>query len=376
MEREIWKFQDEDVFSGIPRNGKCAAGREGDLADIFEECIHAGFQKREIEDRNYQEYLWDETSPNASPMPPTRAKALPGEIAGSIGREIERKMDQTEGAFYIGRLPPAKSVLIGSYTTLGDPRHVEKKMYMDYFREGCSKIPHLEDAEKSIRQLSTYVRHPLSELLHMIVHVLLAVFSVVQVVMAANELPGYDGFLQVTSLPLFYTSGETGFLFWNGLGWFVLGLLPLLIMGWYEAEGQEQLGNMAGVLFTGHFVVAAGHGISALRIPFISPCVAALLMVVEAAFLLVYVVAFFKLLGSFFKRISRKKRIPADYEPGFVMDAARCYRNCRLHILWYENATGEKAPFQFYSAISTLEKLDKKYCKLLPVFERLTASRK
>ncbi|MBR6571571.1 MAG: hypothetical protein IKK75_14070, partial [Clostridia bacterium] len=179
--------------------------------------------------------------------------------------------------------------------------------------------------------------------------------------------------LHAASLPLFYTGGESGFLFWNGLGWFVLGLLPLLIMGWYENEGQEQLGDMAGVLFAGHFVIAAGHGISALRIPFISPCVAALLMVVEAAFLLVYVAAFFKLLGSFFKRISRKKRIPANYEPDFVMNAAYCYRTCRLHILWYENATGEKAPFQFYSAISTLEKLDKKYCKLLPVFERLTA---
>lgn len=54
------------------------------------------------------------------------------------------------------------------------------------------------------------------------------------------------------------------------------------------------------------------------------------------------------------------------------MNAAYCYRSCRLRILWYENVTGKKGPGRFYSAVRTLEKLDKQYSRLMPVFRRIT----
>ena len=199
--------------------------------------------------------------------------------------------------------------------------------------------------------------------------------TVLQVVLAANELPDYHGFLHVAQLPLFYTGGETGFLFWHALGWFVLGLIPCLISLRFDHHYDEPLGDTGMLLVVGHFFVSAGHALSALRTPFLSHCASALLIVFELIFLLLYVKAFFMLLIRFFKRIRRKKRIPADYSPDFIKYASLCYRYCRLHILWYENATGKKAPRRFYDAIHDMEKLDRRYNKMLPVYERLTGKK-
>jgi hypothetical protein len=248
----------------------------------------------------------------------------------------------------------------------------EKKLYLNYFADGCTRIRGLEEAEKEVARLRSYVRHPLTELLQLILRMLLGAFSLLQVVMAANELPGYTGFLKVSGLPLFYTGGESGFLFRNGLGWFALGIIVSFFSLMLDADVLESLGATGTAIFCGHFIISAGHGLCALRIPVISPCVAALLILAELVFLMIYALAFVRMLFRIFKRISRRKRIPADYEPDFIMNAAYCYRSCRLRILWYENATGKKGPNRVYSAVRTLEKLDKQYSRLMPVFRRIT----
>ena len=346
MEREIWKFRDEDVFSGIPHNGKCAEGREGDLADIFNKCIHEGFKGWERDYQRFSEYFWDDEAEKEVSVP-VRAQDLPQQIASHIDFSIEYAMDKNEGPFYIGRLPPAGSVAIGTSTDMSAPVLKEKKLYLNYFADGCNRIRGLEEAQKEVDRLRGYVRHPLKELLQLILRMLLGAFSLLQVAMAANELPGYDGFLKVSGLPLFYTGGESGFLFWNGLGWFALGMLVTLFSFMLDTDALESLGAMGAVVGFGHLLVSVGHGLCALRIPVISPCAAALLIVAELVFLLIYALACIRLLFRFFRRLSRRKRIPADYEPDFIMNAAYCYRSCRLRILWYENVTGKKGPGGF-----------------------------
>lgn len=153
-------------------------------------------------------------------------------------------------------------------------------------------------------RLRGYVRHPLKELLQLILRVLLGAFSRLQVAMAANELPGYDGFLKVSGLPLFYTGGESGFLFWNGLGWFTLGMLVTLFSFMLDTDALESLGATGAVVGYGHLLISAGHGLCALRIPVISPCAAALLIAAELVFLLIYALACIRLLFRFFRRLS------------------------------------------------------------------------
>lgn len=364
---ERWKLRDEELFSGIPQSGRRAPHRQGDLGDVVINTIH-----RYIENHNHSVARWNEYRlEHGRDLPsdswkyiPTSKKEVPRRMVQSIDNAIERKMDETDGPFYIGSLPPAKRTAVA--TDFDD-----KPIYLDYFYDDVS-IPYKEDAAESVSHLRELLRTPFSELKQIFLRLLLVALSILQLVLAVNENINYQGFLMVPGLPLFYPEVGTDFLFWHGMAWFAAGLLVVWASYALDSYYSEPLGDLGMYLCFGHFIVTAAHGISAVRMILVSAAVSGLLIVFMLIFLGAYLWAILKLLMKVFQRFGRKKHIPAGYQPDFIPNAAACYRYCRLRILWYENATGKRAPSRFYGAIRDLDRLDRKYRKMIRKFEKLT----
>ena len=364
---ERWKLRDAELFSGIPQNGKTAWPRKGDLNDVVTEEIHAFIDNHNRSVAHWEEYKLEhgrDLPTDAWKHIPQNKHDVPKNLAHSIDRKIDGALNQADGPFYIGSLPPAKRVKIA--TDMDD-----QPIYLNYFNEDRS-VPYIDSAKESVSVLKEYLRTPFAELKQVFLRLLLLAAAILQLVLAVNENISYQGFLMVPGLPLFYPDIGTDFLFWHGLCWFVAGL-PIVFAAYsIEEHYRQPLGDFGMFLVFGHFIMTAAHGICALRMILVSAAVSGLLIVFMLVFLGMYLWAFIKLLPNFFKRMQRKKNIPKNYSPDFVDHAAYCYRYCRLRILWYENATGKKAPSRFYSTIRKLERLDKKYHKLLRKYQKLT----
>lgn len=364
---ERWKLSDEELFSGIPQNGRTAWPRKGDLADVVNSEIHTYIENYNRSVDNWNEYRLEhgkDLPSDSWKFIPPKTSEIPKKLTYSIDRRIDRALNDAEGPFYIGSLPSAKKEKIASDID-------DKPLYLNYFCEDYS-VPYIDSAKESIAVLRNYLRTPFSELKQLFLRLLLVAVSILQLVLAVNENINYQGFLMVPGLPLFYPDVGVDFLFWHGLAWFAAGLPVVWAAYSIEEYYHQPLGDFGTFLCFGHFVMAAAHGICALRMILVSVAVSGLLIVFMLIFLGMYIWAFMKLIPAFFKHMRRKKNIPKDYSPDFVENAAYCYRYCRLRILWYENATGKRAPSRFYSTIRTLDRLDKKYRKMIRKFNKLT----
>lgn len=388
-----WKKKDSALFSGMPRDGKCAPAKRGDLTDLVCNALDLTFAQmkwqvathnREVEEHNQavdeametlKEFAEDPEGFEGdldvripyvgSGISKTEAERS---ICSHLLGQIDRAFDEN-GKFYIGQVPPFQKDSVFS---------ISGKDYSTVaFDAGKVSIPGIEEAKEDVKALHYYVAGPLFELMHIILRLVLYAAHVFL-------------YLLGISLPLFNTKGtifeklpllpaevvnrlSTGQYFYDtliclGVG-AVLVVLNGLIIEHYSLDDDQEMTAYMTMAQCGFVIVLAA---CMLRFLLISHFAQTVMVYLGTLFIVVYGLSHLMFVVRFLKRFVPGAMIPLHYTPSFPKHAERAYRFCRLLMIWYEQANGKHAPAYYANGIRELDKLDKRFRKDIRRFAKIT----
>lgn len=378
-----WKLSDDELFDpeGLPRNGKCAPGREGDILDIVQKSIRGAdqdlFRKRlehykAVDEANAKladliddiEYGFD-----VDPVAIRQCEVIAIEHDFSdMDRDLHTRIDQninavwnSRGKLYIGRLPQAGPIATA--------KKGKKSQEISYFagEESPSRIIHntLDKADDEVAQLRYYTASPLYELGHFFCKILLLMVKALQIFLAYNESLFFDNQETISFLPLLFPDSPHGPLYLNALIWLVFGALIFYIVA--EANNYFTARDDDAALFAfGYLIFAPVHALLATR-TLLGYFVGGVGLLISTLFVIYDLYLIGKTFVRIFQRMRYSRLLPPPskygvaYSCDFESTARSLYRYIRLRTIWYETVYQKEAPSDYQKAITKLEKLDKTY---------------
>ena len=377
-----WKQSDDELFDpeGLPRNGVCAPGREGDILDIVRKSIQEVdldlFNKRlehnkAVDEANAKldELINDiadgyDVDPVAIrqcniPTPVHDLSDTDRELHEAIDRNIYTAWN-TQGKLYIGRLPQAGP--------LATAEKGKKRKEIDYFsgEENPSRIiaNDLDVAASEVSLLRYYTASPLFELGHFFCRLMLLMIKVLQVLLAYNESLFSDNQETISFLPLLFPDSPHGPLYLNALIWLAVGALIVIVVtnlnSYFSPNSTE-----ADAFAFGYLFLAPVHALLATR-TLLGYFVGGVGLILSTGMIGYDLYLLGKTFLRIFKRMKRSRLIPPPkrgvaYSCDFEDTAQGLYQYIRLRTIWYETVYHKKAPADYQQAIAKLEKLDKTY---------------
>lgn len=382
-----WKKPDEEMFAQIPKKGQ---GADTSLIRIkdgihLKDLVYSAVDKemdRSIVGRSHH------YGSKSSLEERRKEQKLENRwhLCDAVNTAIQARFYESDKAgekFFIGSLPSAKPINIGIHTwqnpnAILSIKHKED-IEFDYFSYypananrgdprgqffGYNRTNH-EELENDVLRCRDLAQGPGSEFLHMLLHIMMIPLCLIAAMFCYMELPDQHielfSFVEALNLPLFFTAdGTKDYNIINGILWIVIDYLViartcLLLEGKFKSVGLS-----CSLAFV-HVLLALAHGIAAAHIPIISAFACAACVYGSVIMSIIY------LLSLWHFPVNAIKHLLQTVEPlpdiSFEENAFEIYRHCRLRMLWYEGATGEKCTGLYPSIIKTLEKCDKIYRK-------------
>lgn len=376
-----WKISDDELFDpeGLPRNGRTAPGRDGDLLDIIRKSV------QELDNKAFSERLahnvavdkrrqavidlmnGDDVDLNDYQIPYINTDI--SLKAPSLRSTIDKNIDLAQCSdkkFYFGRIPAS-----GVVATISNRK---EKIEVNYFSGEYSPsdriAARLEEATTDVKRLRYYTAPALYELGHIVCKLLLITIKVLLIFFAIREGYLWNGNDHLSFVPVLFSDTPKGPLYLNAFIWLAVGILVTFLSAKMENyfEIEEDYSSV------GCFLLACSHAILALRTWWAQFAAFGIYASVALIFYDLYRLAL--LFPRMFWRMSRTRLVPYHpirgiYRCSFEADAASLYRYIRLRTIWYETVYQKSAPSDYQNAIEKLEKLDKTYQHWFKVYDKL-----
>lgn len=362
-----WNKKDEEMFSGIPVNGKEAPPKHGDLEDTFHKAV--GYAVDEV--NKLEKTCEYDPKLSSGLYTKVREKAIGGlsnYYMDFIGASEEEK-------FYIGSLPSTKEPLyFGTVETHRGSSVTKRDIKVDYFRDINSPLTKQTDID--LAQIRDLLGGPIFALKKIVMYILYILFFCAAALLMVNDGKALHketpiAVPSVFGLPAF-NIGERQWLVVteDNLLWMILGTIVILTAVYALYVSLEDYFNhpfkkWKNVLT---FLMAVA-GLLILVFVILNYTV---IFSVFAAGVNTFVcigiagILFLETLGTLPQLFTRLKISEKNREKGEKLCKKynnylfRAHRWVRLHIIWYENSYMEKAPKLFRRAEKDLKKYGRK----------------